>query len=752
MQFSRFIPRAGTPTLPPYGAHDAPSSADRPRGAAPPDAITPYLGLRARLSQVWINKWTILILLVLVRLLIAVSSLDHNMASAEREALSACTSVESMGSAMASMPHYMSMGVNELTASGVEKAVNGLMSMLSLVVTGVEEIVLFIIHVLTSTYLCLITLVVRGSLHVALKIIEDTTEFLNKTLHEIGSGISKGVDGFQKEVNEFIKGINTVTSLFGDNNKIPSLDISGEVNKLNDLKLPSSINDGLDKINSSIPTFDEVQEMADTVIRKPFQLVKKLINETVVDYHFDRTLFPVPEREVLDFCTKDDGIGKFFDGLRVVISTAQKIFIGVLIVAAIAACVPMGYAELRRYRRMKERSLLVRKDAHDPMDVVYIISRPYTSAGGLKISSWFRSGRKQVLVRWMVAYVTSPPALFLLSLGIAGLFACLCQYLLLQAVKKEVPALTGQVSQFADKVVHSLNNASKQWATGTNGVIDHTNNDINQKVLGWVNQTTGPVNDTLNTFVEKTSDILDKAFGGTILRDPIQEVLHCLIGLKIEGIQKALTWVSDHAHVDFPHVREDMFSLGAIQSISKDNATNPDSFLANPGDKTADKISSVVIRVTDAVESGIKTEALISAGLICLWVFLLLIASIRVLTLAWRRDRVRGDGGIDAIYHPPAIGARAIPNIELNNFHDVPLNSPAIGSGGAGMALGAAPKYSATPNPPRSLHPTATSNEEDYQAQKLGYAGQRDYEMALQKDMRTSSHGQVEYGVDVKHG
>jgi hypothetical protein len=68
---------------------------------------------------------------------------------------------------MASMPHYMAKGVNEMTASGVEKAISGLMQMLEMSVTGVEEIILFVIHMMTSTYLCLITLAVSGSLHAA---------------------------------------------------------------------------------------------------------------------------------------------------------------------------------------------------------------------------------------------------------------------------------------------------------------------------------------------------------------------------------------------------------------------------------------------------------------------------------------------------------------------------------------------------------------------------------------------------------
>ncbi|KAK2736594.1 plasma membrane fusion protein prm1 [Myotisia sp. PD_48] len=737
MHFSRFIPRSSAADLPPYGAHEV--SANHVRIAAPPGAITPYLGLRSRLSQIWINKWTILLLLVLIRLLIAVGSLNDNMASAKREALSACTGVESMGSAMASMPHYMSKGVNELTASGVEKAVHGLMAMLMLAVTGVEEMVLFFIHVLTSTYLCLITLAVSGSLHAALKVIEEAGDFINKTAKEIGSTISKGVDGFEKEINKFVEGINTITSAFGGDKEIPKLDIGDSLDKLKDLHLPSSMDQGLEKLKDNIPKFDDVQDFTDNILRTPFEAVKKLINESISDFKFDRSVFPVPPKEQLSFCSDDDGINSFFNGLSSNISKAQKIFIGILIVGAILACVPMAWREIRRWRLMKDRSVLVQKDAHDPMDVVYIVSRPYTSTSGLKIANWFQDGRRQVLVRWVVAYATSTPALFVLSLGIAGLLSCACQVILLYIVKKEVPGLTGHVSQFADKVVHSLNNASEQWAIGTNGAIDSINADINEKVFGWVNETTIPVNNTLTAFVDKTSKALNDTFGGTILYEPIKEVLNCLIMLKVEGIQKALTWATEHAHVDFPNVRQDVFSLGAVQSISSDNSTNPDSFLANPGDKTADKITSVVTRVTESLLEGIKVEAFISTGLIILWLVVLLMAIIRALSLAFRRDKMRGEGGIDAIYHPPAI-SQMQPSVEMRGFQDVSLASPNNFSPNT-------PKFSAAPNV-RGLFPSS----DGYQEQKLGFAGQRGYEVNPKQDMRASSYAEMEYGVDLKRG
>lgn len=75
-----------------------------------PGEITPYLGLRSRLTQIPINRWTILLMLVLARLIILFESLNTNLASAQDEAASACSRVEEIGSAMASMPFYLSVG------------------------------------------------------------------------------------------------------------------------------------------------------------------------------------------------------------------------------------------------------------------------------------------------------------------------------------------------------------------------------------------------------------------------------------------------------------------------------------------------------------------------------------------------------------------------------------------------------------------------------------------------------------------
>jgi hypothetical protein len=672
-------------------------------------SITPYLGLRARLSQIWINRWTILLLLVLARTLIAISGIDDNLASARREALSACSDVESMGSAMASMPHYMSQGVNELAATGIEKSVNGLIQMSTMSVTAIEEIVVFVIGMMTNTYLCLITFAVSGSLHSVIGVLDSAQDGLNKLTQTLGKDLSGAVNTFEDAYNSFIGKLESFIA-FGQTVDQPSpLNLTSEMNALKNLKLPGNLDADLKKLNGSIPTFDQVKNFTENIIRLPFEEVKQLMNEYVGNYTFNRSLFPVPQKEQLSFCSDNDGINDFFDGMVDLAALARRVFIGVLLSLAILVMIPMAWREIKRYRRMQERSQLISSDAQDPMDAVYLVSRPYTSSAGVKLSKTFESQRKRDLIRWVVAYATSDAALFVLALAIAGLFSCACQAILLHSLEKEVPDLTNQVGAFSDKVVASLNNASEQWAITTNAAIEATNKDINQNMLGWVNTSTTAINDTLVAFVDQTTKVLNTTFGGTILYDPIMEVLNCLVLLKIQGIEKGLTWVHDNAHIDFPLLANDTFSTGAVASLA-DSSNPSDSFLASPGDAASDKISSAVARFIDQLKDAIRTEAIISTVILLVWLLVVFLGIARALMLWYGRDKVRGEGGAPAFPStmPPGNDFRSDHQDRYTGSVDIPLSNVS-----KNRPMSPAPEYS----PPEK----SVVLEDDYQDSKLGF-------------------------------
>jgi len=711
------------PAVPPSlsaGDHEmrdyyAPQESPRP----PPNQtsyLKPYLGLRARLSQIWINRWTILLLLVLVRLLFAIASTDSSLASARREALSACTQVEKLGSSMASMPHFMAKGVNEMTSSGVEKAVNGLMKMLELSVTGVEEMVIFVIHMMTSTYLCLITLAISGSLHAVVSIGEEVSKQLNETIEDVTNGIGDAT----KKVTDGINGLlDKINFLPGVDFEKPSIDLNPQIEKLKSLEAPPEMEAGLQKLNASIPTFEEVQNFTDNLIRIPFEEVKKLI-QGMDNFTFDRELLPIPQKEQLDFCSEGNSINTFFNDLITMVYQAKKIALGVLIVLAILVIVPMAYMEIRRYRRMEERSSYFNK-GYAPMDVVYLASRPTSSGLGVWFGHFFGPKRRQDAIRWAWAYATSVPMLFLLSLAIAGLFSCFCQYLLVRGMQKKVPELTDQVADFAEKVVTSLNNASMSWAGGVNGAMGSLDSKINDDIFGWVNKTTDAINGTLNGFVDKMSSTLNDTFGGTILYDPIKEVLNCLIGLKIAGIQKGLQWVEDHAHVNFPGVQNDTLSLGALAKVS--DSSSASELLADPNGKAKDEVTEAIDFVIQKLLSGIRTEALISLTILLIWLVIALGGLIYACTHLARRQSPQSTAYVvDPTMDAP--GSREYP-AESAPPYEYPVNK-------------AAP-YTLQPRP----FVAYGVNGADPEPEKVGQVETRTVnDSAHPGHYRTSSHGQ----------
>ena len=703
--------------------------------------ITPYLGLRARLSQVWINRWTILLILVLVRLLIAVAGLHNDLGSAKAEAMSACTGVESIGSAMASMPHYLAAGVNDLAGTGIEKAVDGLMSMLLLTVTGVEEIVVFVINMMTSTYMCLITLVVAGSLHVALQVAEDVSNFLNSTLKDIGHDISAGVDDFQTFLNKFESGI---SSILPSGLKPPKVDLSGPLDKLNNLQLPSTLDEGLSKLNNSIPTFQDVQNFTDNIIRFPFEELKKVLNDSL-HFSFNRSLLPVPQKDQLTFCSGKNGITDFFDDLADIANLARRVFIAVLVILAVLVCIPMAYQEVRRWNTMKKRSELVADNSFDPMDVMYIASRPYTATAGIKAAAPFASTKKQILTRWVIAYATTAPALLVLSLGITGLLSCLCQYALLKALVREVPALANEVGDFAGLVVGKLENASASWANGTNDAIMDVNNDINHKVFGWVNTTTGAINNTLNIFVNDTIGVLNDTFGGTILYGPVTGIFECLVGLKVASFQKGLDWVSDNANVNFPTLPNNTFSLGAAASLADPNSSNAsESFLASPGSQTTNDIEAAVLKVTNHLYNGIRTEAIISTCVLLIWVIILLLGIIRALYVALRSEKPRAIGGPSYAGDIPMQDQPAGRDYSTNG--PAPAYEPPSTANAAGTITRPFPSFAAPVGhgAPAGRGVTPFAEEERWQDEKLGFAGLREPARTSPSQGHLSQYGRVE--------
>lgn len=144
-------------------------------------------------------------------------------------------------------------------------------------------------------------------------------------------------------------------------------------------------------------------------------------------------------------------------------------------------------------------------------------------------------------------------------------------------------------------------------------------------------------------------------------------MLNCLIGIKVKGIQKGLTWAHDNAHISLPTLPNNTFSVGALASKG-----TPSSFIADPSTKAADGISAVIVRLTDKWKFSIREEAIISSCILLVWVIVLVIALVRTIMLFFTHDKHRGEIGGG----PPV---RANTNVTLGGSRGPPPPFPAFG-------------------------------------------------------------------------
>lgn len=466
-----------------------------------------------------------------------------------------------------------------------------------------------------------IVCVIRTFIEVLITIAEDVVSGLGKAAEAIIEPITQSL---ATALSDLQIAIDTVADLFGNPPDLSGLDTGISNLQQFGSHFSTIIDDAvasIAKVNSDIPSFDEITADVQAIVGLPFTTIEGLLNESYGNWTMDPSMFPVSPKETMTFCTGDDAITDLFDALFTIVESAKIIAIVGLMVAAILAAAFMLWWEVKRYQRTVVKSSNLRN--REPMDVVYILGRPLTADTGLWFSQKVSSDpNRQMLVRWVIAYATTYTALFILSLAVAGAFSVLCQYIVMRAVQKETPGLAQEVGSFATNVVDSLDSSSSQWANESNQAILALENDINNHVFGFVHEASNAVINVINTFENKTATALENFFGqssiGQQADNVTMDLLTCVIFGTLDKAKSGLEWINSEAHVSLGEFPPDLFSMGAKNSSGDSTFTL---LLSNSANQTANDITGALNKVVVMLQSNTIQE-----GLIALILFLVYIA------------------------------------------------------------------------------------------------------------------------------
>lgn len=189
-----------------------------------------------------------------------------------------------------------------------------------------------------------------------------------------------------------------------------------------------------------------------------------------------------------------------------------------------------------------------------------------------------------------MSYLAHPTCLALLFIASLGFLSLQFQMLALDGIKRHARAnanatVAASTSSLTNKLNAMALQSSQQYANDFNTAVATYQQHIDTTLFGpWINTTAGVLNSTLVEFyggIEQgacciISDpeaclvnslrtlmliVLNTTFGRTVLYGPFNTFLYCILGSKIDNLQTAMKWVSQHAHITLPTLPPDVLLL-----------------------------------------------------------------------------------------------------------------------------------------------------------------------------------------------
>ncbi|CCH58321.1 hypothetical protein TBLA_0A05280 [Henningerozyma blattae CBS 6284] len=521
--------------------------------------LASYLQLNDRISQSWINIYTIGIMLVVVKLIFFYFSITSSMNTAQNFILSKCSTIdEYYNKMMENTPHYLGVMGNYLIEKSIEESVKASLYTLSLLVYASEELVSFMIDLYLGTYECLLVSFIDGTVDVATNATEKLIDFVNSSVGTVANELDDGLDDISKFINKIVKVADKVESFFTDDDDNDNGDSSVSkvnltISGLRHLYIPSSIDDKLEELSAKTPNFQQLKNETKHLISIPFEKVRTELKTVNTSKYFqNKDMLYIPELKSIDttnggVCSDNkENIIKFFQNSGHELKITTIVCIVILIVIGIGAIIPIIWEEYvlwRNVNMMKQEYRNFTKHSNsnytemgdvssssgdseyslrekNPFGDVNVISntehfdiiesyqkcfnvwntRITNSIGKIVCfvgnKNEKMSKAKQIQTRWIISYIFSERALCLLGVALLGILACILQFIIIKILGDFVR--NGKNSSLA----HSVSSLSKSSAR------QQISNELNKwgaSTNDYIQYTETQINDDVFGWVNTTT-------------------------------------------------------------------------------------------------------------------------------------------------------------------------------------------------------------------------------------------------------
>lgn len=586
-----------------------------------------YLNLYEIISQAWFNKYTIVLVLMTLKLFLFSRALVSDLGSIKAYTKSACASLDNYSQIMTSMPLYVSQIINQVLASMMNSFFNQTLSLLQLIITICKSLIVFYIDVFLGTYACLLAAIISGSADFALDTSQGVIKAANLTIVSACDSIEDALGGLLKVINKMLESWLKVKSFFGSDNKPDTSQYIKKVNlsidTLQKIQIPKSILSDIDDLKKKVPTFDELLNTS-ALVNIPFEKLSRTVNSLKIASNFSIKSLNTASDPSPKLCSHSLDIDKFYERLAHKIETTAKIIILILLLlalfAAIFTIIIEYYKWSRSFRLIDELKSMESHENRESTVQVRNVLNKFRNRVIYSTDRFFKvPNRMKNNLYWMISYTTSNHALTIGLIGACGLLMVLLQFVLLNMVSGKISSLSNELKGFKTDVESLADNATGTYVNQTNKDILSRQQLINDELFSGIKETSKSINSTISTFLESMNNTVNSVFEHTPFEKPVSTIVYCTIGRKLIKIEKGLTWITENLSVTLPSLPSDL-NTKFLQATAKDFS------------KVADNITDGVQKVIATYKKALYIELYMSAAMFGIWVLQFLIGAI-ILTM-----------------------------------------------------------------------------------------------------------------------
>jgi hypothetical protein len=449
-----------------------------------------------------------------------------------------------------------------------------------------KQVLLYMLFRYQKLLLCMVTLSVSSSFDLVSDNAKELTDFTNKNLQGIQSGLDKSLSGLNSvlaNINAQVPKINVLGhSLDLGISKLIPIKFGEVENQLN-WTLPKGTQSTLEELGKVDISLDRIHQEIAKIVSIPFDKLKTDMDSIVgnVDFGFQKIVLPEPMQRVL-FC--DDVvpvsvIDKIVDGAQKgVLYLAAGVAFSILVILLVMAKLTQLFHGFEQdsfqdvTQELQQRELSANSQSQGRTMAlsrfIYVALKHPLVYWFSKRISMFRNENGNCL-QWFLVYISHPIAWMCIAIGTFGIIIIKLQLVILGWI------FTSMTNVIEQELKASMENASGVISLAvqvtTKPFVDTINSSIETIEKEFQNLIIGNITDVLKTIatgVDKIfSSFQDELHDTLKIIPPIDHAITsfytCVVGNITETLSTIDKQLQEHAKISFTRITSDDFGMNS---------------------------------------------------------------------------------------------------------------------------------------------------------------------------------------------